>query len=110
MFEHWPEEFSPPLRRVVTPTTPVVVDLGKAMPTQPPNGFGRDKITMKVKLGGLNLTGDVPGLLHAWARANDGSWLGLVEMVLWTTNRNGQLPVMQWCPGPAISPRDPGQR
>ncbi len=85
---------------------PVVFALNKAMPTQPPNGFGRDKIAMKVKLGGLNLTGDVAGVLHAWARANDGSWLGLVEMVLWTSNSYGRLPVMQWCPAPAIAPRE----
>lgn len=39
---------------------------------------------MKVKAGGLRLTDDVPGLLHAWARVADGSWFGLVEMVLWT--------------------------
>lgn len=108
MFEEWPQEFSPPLRRTVTPPVPVVVDLSQAMPTRQPNGWGRDKIAIKVKLGGLDLTGNVPGLLHAWARVNDGSWLGLVEMVLWTNNGNGQLSVTQWCPAPALSPRDRG--
>ncbi|WP_157122105.1 hypothetical protein [Nocardia miyunensis] len=49
---------------------------------------------MKVKLGGLDLTDNVPDLLHAWASVNDGSWLGLIEMVLWTNNSNGLLPVM----------------
>lgn len=106
MFEDWPGQFSPPLRRTVIPPVPVVVELGKAIPTRQPTGFGRDKIAMKVKVGGLDLTRRVPGLLHAWARVSDGSWLGLVEMVLWTANGHGQLPVMQWCPAPALSPRD----
>lgn len=98
--------FSPSLHRTVTTPAPVVVDLSKAIPTRQPNGFGRDKIAMKVKAGGLDLTGRVPGLLHAWARVADGSWLGLVEMVLWTGNGHGRLPVMQWCPAPAITRRD----
>ncbi|WP_245552206.1 hypothetical protein [Nocardia aobensis] len=104
MFEDWPEEFSPSLRRTVVPAAPVVVHLGQAITTDTPTGFGRNKITMKVKAGGLRLTDDVPGLLHAWARVADGSWLGLVEMVLWTGNGHGKLPVTQWCPASAISP------
>ncbi|MBF6272293.1 hypothetical protein A5789_03035 [Nocardia sp. 852002-51101_SCH5132738] len=74
------------------------------MPTDALKGFGRNKIAMKIKAGGLKLTDDVPGLLQAWARVADGTWLGLVEMVLWTGNGRGKLPVMQWCPASAISP------
>lgn len=102
MFEDWPDEFSPSLRRAVAPPTPVVVNLGTAIPTDA-SGFGRNKIAMRVKAGGLKLTDNVPGRLHAWARVADGSWLGLVEMVLRTGNGRGQLPVMQWCPASAIS-------
>lgn len=104
MFEDWPEEFDPPSRRIVDPPTPVAVDLGQAFPNDAPT-FRRDQITMRVKAGGLDLTATVPGLLHAWARTTDGSWLGLVEVVVWTGNGHGQLPMMQLCPQHALAPR-----
>ncbi|BCK56201.1 hypothetical protein [Nocardia wallacei] len=53
MFETWPDEFTPSLRRVVDPPMPVLVDLSKAIPTVAPNGFGRDRVPMRVKVGGL---------------------------------------------------------
>lgn len=43
---------------------PVLVDLSKAIPTVPPNGFGRDRVPMRAKVDGLNLSTTVPGRLH----------------------------------------------
>ncbi|WP_280316607.1 hypothetical protein [Nocardia wallacei] len=104
MFETWPDEFTPSLRRVVDPPMPVLVDLSKAIPTVAPNGFGRDRVPMRVKVGGLNLTATVPGRLHGWARCTDGSWVGLVEFVALTGNEHGRLPVAQLVPRQALQP------
>lgn len=72
------------------------------MPTQPER-FGANKVPMRVRAGGLDLTGTVPGLLHAWARASDGVWLGLVSFTIQTGNRRGRLGVRQWCTERALS-------
>ncbi|WP_280273420.1 hypothetical protein [Nocardia wallacei] len=106
MFEDWPEQFTPPLRRAVDPPQPVLIDLGQAIPTQAPNGFGRNKVAMRIKAGGLNLTGTVPGLLRGWARATDGSWLGLCEFTIETGNGHGRLPVAQLVPRQALAPAE----
>ncbi|MCX4098350.1 hypothetical protein [Nocardia sp. alder85J] len=61
---------------------------------------------MRIKAGGLDLTPTVPGLLHAWVRATDGTWFGLVEVVIHTGNGRGRLRVTQLCPPEAIRPGD----
>jgi hypothetical protein len=104
MFEDWRDPFDPPLRRVVDPPAPVLVDLATAIPTGADGPFGRNRIAMRIKAGGLVLTGQTPGRLRAWARATDGTWLGLVEFVLTTGNQQGTLPVRQWCPAKALRP------
>ncbi|WP_280255473.1 hypothetical protein [Nocardia wallacei] len=104
MFEDWIDPFDPPLRRVVDPPAPVLVDLATAIPTGNDRPFGRNRIAMRIKAGGLVVTGQTPGQLHAWARAADGTWLGLVEFVLTTGNQRGTLPVRQWCPAKALRP------
>ncbi|MFG3524899.1 hypothetical protein ACGF5S_31900 [Nocardia nova] len=106
MFEDWPDTFTPSLRREVDPPQPVLVDLAKAIPSSGNRPFGRNHIPMRVKAGGLVLTGKTPGRLRAWARVADGAWLGLVEFVLVTGNQRGRLSVMQWCPQAALSPND----
>lgn len=108
MFEDWPDTFTPSLRREVSPPLPVLIDLAKAFPIGSGRPFGRNKIPMRVKAGGLSLTGQVPGQLRAWARASDGTWLGLVAFVLITGNQMGRLPVAQWCPQDAFKPVDRG--
>lgn len=103
MFEKWPEEFTPSLRRVVEPAMPVTVDLGQAIATRSPR-FGANNVALRISSGGLRLTGTVPGVLYAWARAWDGAWLGLVEFTVQTGNGRGQLDLRQWCPEHALSP------
>ncbi|MFI6996655.1 hypothetical protein [Nocardia sp. NPDC050175] len=92
---------------MVDPPVAVVVDLGQAIPTRSLH-FGANKLPMRVRAGGLDLSGSVPGLLHAWARATDGGWLGLITFTVTTGNRHGSLEVRQWCVQQAITPRDPG--
>lgn len=104
MFEDWPDRFTPPLRREVNPPQPVLVDLAKAIPISHRGPFGRNRLPMRVTAGGLILTGQTPGRLHAWARTSDGPWLGLVEFVLVTGNQFGRLPVTQWCQQEALTP------
>ncbi|WP_233434637.1 hypothetical protein [Nocardia yamanashiensis] len=100
MFEKWPEQFTPSMRRPVDPPLAVLVDLGVAIPTD--GVFRRDHLPMRVKAGGLNLSGRVSGRLHAWARVNDGSWLGLVSLSVSTGNDHGRLDITQWCPARAL--------
>ncbi|RMI27934.1 hypothetical protein [Nocardia stercoris] len=109
MFEHWPDEVAPTLRREVSPPTPVVVDLALAIPSGT-GSFRRDGIPLRIRSGGLNVSGRVPGLLHAWARTNTGNWLALVEFVLATANNRGRVPVRQWCSEAAVSPNPPARR
>ncbi|GAB4590267.1 hypothetical protein [Nocardia sp. IFM 10818] len=103
MFEKWPEQFTPSLRRAVDPPVAVLVDLGVAIPTDG-HVFRRDELPMRVKAGGLSLSGLVPGRLWAWARVNDGSWLGLVSFTVSTGNDHGRLEMTQWCPARALAP------
>ncbi|MGW4719916.1 hypothetical protein [Nocardia sp. NPDC004260] len=102
MFEYWTGELASPLRQVVDPPTPVLVDLGAAIPTHGP--FRKDAVSMRVKAEGLDVAGAVPGLLYAWARATDGTWLGLVAFAIPTGNRKGRVEARQWCPAGALSP------
>ncbi|MFG1796671.1 hypothetical protein [Nocardia sp. NPDC049149] len=103
MFDRWPDEFSPSLRRVLDPPMPVVVDLGQAIPTHRAK-FGTGGVPLRVSSGGLRLTGTVPGVLYAWARAWDGVWLGLCEFTVHTGNDRGQLDMRQWCPEHSLTP------
>lgn len=107
VFEYWPPLFDRPLRRVVEPPTPVLVDLASVFPTGSDRGrpFGLQHIAMGIKAGGLVITGQTIGRLHAWARAADGTWLGLVEFDLMTGNQQGRLRVRQWCPQRALAPQ-----
>ncbi|MFB7722321.1 hypothetical protein [Nocardia sp. NPDC056100] len=105
MFEQWPADFEPPLRRVVDPPTPVTVDLAAAIPTHPAN-LSANKLPLKVRAGGLDVTGNAPGMLHAWVRTRDGAWIALVSFVIETANRRGKLEIRQWCSQRAISPRE----
>ncbi|MDN2495963.1 hypothetical protein FHY52_04520 [Nocardia nova] len=57
---------------------------------------------MGIKAGGLVVTGQTHGYLHAWARAADGTWLGLVEFVLMTGNQQGRVRVPQLVPARAL--------
>ncbi|MBH0776560.1 hypothetical protein [Nocardia bovistercoris] len=108
MFEYWNDGFSSSLRRVVDPPLPVLVDLGMAIPTHGAS-FRAEAVTMRVKAGGLHVAGSVPGLLYAWARTTDGSWLGLVGFAIGTGNRKGRVEVRQWCAAQALS-RSDGRR
>ena len=105
MFEEWPtsEVLGPPFRMVVDPPEPVTVDLDIAIPSTAP-GFGGSRMPLRVTAGGLVLSGRIPGLLHAWARSADGTWIGLVEMTVTTGNKRGKLPMLQWCPRRALEP------
>lgn len=102
MFDSWPDQFTPPLRSVVDPPRPVIVDLAVALPTRP-EVFGLDAVPLRVKSGGLRVVGSVPGQLHAWARTHNGAWIGLASFVLETGNKQGQIQVTQWCSAAALS-------
>ncbi|WP_280381390.1 hypothetical protein [Nocardia wallacei] len=104
MFSSWEHVFDPPLWRMEDPPKKIAIDLGLAIPTTAPFGFGKDKVPMRIKAGGLKLTGQVPGLLHAWARCTDGSWLGMAEFVIPIGTATAGLPVLQLCCGKALSP------
>ncbi|WP_051183012.1 hypothetical protein [Nocardia vinacea] len=104
MFEDWPEE-QPSPRRVVDPPKPVTVDLGLAIPGDG-NGFGVNGVPLRVRAGGLVVSGRVPGLLRAWARTNSGGWLGLVDFTLSTSNGRGHVRVRQWCSSRAVQKAD----
>lgn len=104
MFDDWPDEFQPSMRRRVDPPTPVWVDLAAAIPTQQAS-FGRNQLPLRVKAGGLKLSDSVPGELHAWARADNGAWIALVAFEMLTGNQRGRVPTIQWCPASAVTTR-----
>lgn len=106
MFENWDGEFSSPLRRVADRPKPVLVELGKAIVTHSP--FRKEGVGLRVKAAGLDLKQTVPGLLYAWARAADGTWLGLCAFRIPTADGRGHVDAQQWCPAPALS--EPGNR
>ncbi|MEV6279317.1 hypothetical protein [Nocardia sp. NPDC051832] len=102
MFGYWSDDFTRPLRRVVDPPQPVLVDLSIALPAA--GAFRRDSVSMRVKAGGLHLAvGTVPGLLYAWARCTDGAWLGLAGFAIPTGNGRGRVETRQWCPARALT-------
>lgn len=102
MFEVWVQEPEDSLLRIFDPPVPVVVDLGIAIPTYA-RAFRRDQISLRVKAGGLQIAGTVPGMLHAWVRATDGAWLGLVQCVVTAPNGRGRLTVQMLCSAKAVS-------
>ncbi|MFF4027031.1 hypothetical protein ACFYY5_29700 [Nocardia elegans] len=106
MFEEWPDSMQPSLRRVVDPPRPVMVDLNLAIPTQQAS-FGRNKLPLRVKAGGLNLFDPVPGWLFAWARVSNGEWIALVAFEMVTSNGQGRVKATQWCPAAAVSKAPP---
>ncbi|MFQ6226194.1 hypothetical protein [Nocardia sp. NPDC002869] len=102
MFESWNDEFSAPLRRVLDPPTPVLVDLTVVLAAEP--GYRRDTISMRTKTAGLDTTATVPGLLYAWARSVTGGWIGYVHLAIPTGNRGGgYVGTRQWCPAHALT-------
>ncbi len=108
MFEYWDDAFSAPLRRVVDPPRPVLVDLNKAIGSD--GAFRADAVSMRVRKAGLDTTGVVPGLLYAWAECCDGSWIGLVWFAIHSRAGEGRIETRQWVPGRALSPRDTRNR
>lgn len=107
MFDDWPDSFEPTARRVVDPPVAVTVDLGLAIPTAG-SKFGANELPMRVRAGGLRVSGQVPGTLFAWARTSSGDWLGLAEFTISTANERGRLPMKQWCSQRALTPRTSG--
>lgn len=106
VFDTWSDEFSAPLRRVLDPPIPVLVNWSVAL-AEPSAGFRRDGLSMRTKAAGLDTTATVPGQLHCWARTTTGAWIGLVTTAIPTGNRGGYVQTRQWCPAPALTPNDP---
>ncbi|MGN2642238.1 hypothetical protein ACTD5D_39945 [Nocardia takedensis] len=114
MFEEWTDRFDPPSYRVVDPPQRVVVDLGQLIMV--PEGFAGE-VPLRVRSGGLSLTGSTPGLLHAWARTSSGGWIAFVTCVVLTGNKKGRVWMRQWCSQQAVRladtqrhPPDPPRR
>ncbi len=105
----WPDTFDVPNRHTVHPPQLVVVDLGKILP---PNTSRTDRrsLPMRVVQAGLALTGSQDAELHGWARVTDGRWLALVSMELAVAGRRGVLPMLQWVPAAAVTPRPQRER
>ncbi len=102
MFESWPIHFEPPVRRVVEPPAPVIVDLAAGI-ARSPLAAG---VALRVRGEGLRLDMKVPATLHAWARTTRGDWLGLIHVRIPTGNGAGYLDAQQWFPAVAITRTD----
>ncbi|WP_280507281.1 hypothetical protein [Nocardia flavorosea] len=107
MFDSWCDEFSEPLRRVLDPPIPVLVNWGIALAGEPNAGFRREGLSMRTKAAGLDTTATVPGQLHCWARTTTGAWIGLVSTAIPTGNRGGYVETRQWCPARALTRNEP---
>lgn len=91
LFESWPRDPAAPMWRIVDPPLPVTVELGTAIVTRSAH-FGVNKVRLGIRKGGLRLTDTIRGLLRAWARVADGTWLGLVAFTVPTGNGQGLSP------------------
>lgn len=60
--------------------------------------------SLRIAAGGLKLTGNAPGYLHAWIRLNTGTWLGLISVTAYSGNHRAHLYLHQWVPASAIWP------
>jgi len=58
-----------------------------------------------VTAGGLRLTGDCPGQLHAWVRLTTGTWMGECTFTVHSGNHWAVLQLRQWLPASAITPQ-----
>lgn len=106
MFDHWPQEFDPPLwRDLGRRPVPVWVDVGLIVAAMENPGFTASKLPLRVSRGGLHLAGRVPGWLHAWVRTDRGAWIGRVSCSVPTANGRGRLDIEQWCSSLALTPR-----
>lgn len=56
---------------------------------------------------GLVLTGWTPGVLHRWLRSSTGGWIGVVTILIATTNNGTFKADDQLVPAEALRPRDP---
>lgn len=87
---------------------PVLVDLSSGI--APQGAFRRDAVSLRIKVGGLDLASTVPGLLYAWAQCTDGSWVGLVGFAIPTGDGKGRVETRQWTSARALSRREgPGR-
>jgi hypothetical protein len=108
MFEKWNDAFSAPLRRVVDPPSPVLVDLNVVLAAVAVPR--RDAVSMRAKSAGLDSAATVPGLLHAWAGCNTRAWIGWVWFAIPTADRKGWVETWQWCSAHALTPNGSDRR
>ncbi|MFB9569999.1 hypothetical protein [Saccharopolyspora hordei] len=103
MFET-PVGVHPMLGRVLGEPRPVWVDLAALLPRDGSESRRGRHRPLIVRAQGLALDREVEGQLHAWVRASNGLWLGLVTFAL-HSRALGDLPVRQLAPPAALRPR-----
>ncbi len=100
----WVESFPrTPSYRVVCPPRPVIIELAQAVARDNPSL--RTVLPLRVTAGGVQLTGDCPGWLHAWLRVNTRVWLAQCTFTAHSGNRRATLTLRQWVPASAVRPR-----
>lgn len=86
--------------RAAPPTTAVLVSLDALFPT--------DHAT--IQRDGLVLTGWTPGVLHRWLRSATGEWIGVVTILIPTTEGGTFKAQDQLVPAQALQPRGAARR
>jgi hypothetical protein len=102
MFEDWPSEFDRPCRTELARPRPVTIDLAQMLA---PQRYRPASLPMRVRAGGLVLSGNADGMLLAWARTSQGAWLGYVELTVTIANGHGMIGLRQWVSSGALRPR-----
>lgn len=74
--------------RAAPPTTAVLVSLDALFPTD----------HASAERDGLILTGWTPGVLHRWLRSATGGWIGVVTILIATTDAGTFKPKTSSCP------------
>ena len=69
--------------------------------------YPREGVSLLVRSRGLSLNQKVPGVLHAWIRIRQGSWVGLVSYTVDTGNELGVLRLHHLVAKDALAPRYP---
>lgn len=103
--EGWEEPFpGVPTMRYLERAVAVFVDISRALPGSA--AFTRaDALPLRVRAGGIQLEGRMPGELHCWLRIADGRWLGQVCVPARSANRQAHLDLWLWVDASNIAPR-----
>jgi hypothetical protein len=89
--------------RVVDPPKLVWVRLAQVLP---PARFGMDRVPLRVRQSGIDISATVPGVLVSWHQTITGDWWAKVRIEVTNRGQRAQMDLTQLVPAKAVSPRE----